>query len=141
MKQELEAAYRYRRDHMFKQMQLGFRQQQSELVKRAAASQEKKKKKRSKRDSKKKGKGKEKGLYHELRRWGDKYSDSGSSSDDDTSESGESSDDDSENEITVSPWDRHSDYEAPKKARAKVDVVVCTTDHGESDLFFTIQVA
>lgn len=128
MKQELDAHYRLRREYMLKQMHMGFRQKQAELQRRLPGER-----KKSKSGKKKKGKRRER-QSNGMRLWGDRSADSDSSSSNEEEDSDEDDSGDSEDEYRqnlVSPWDRNQDYDELKKARAKVDVVICTTDHGE----------
>lgn len=121
IKQDLDMHYRLRRDHMFKQMQLGFRQKQQELLRGMPKNKKKKRKDKQKR--------KDKGSDNTgLRAWRESYDDSESEESDNEEES-EESEDEWKRSFT-SPWDRNADFEELRKARAKVDVVVCTTDFG-----------
>lgn len=128
MRQELDMHYRIRKDQMFKQMQVAFRQKQLELERRAP-KQEKKKKKTTK-------KGKERRVKNAVGRWGDYGSHGGdydsSSEEEDSQEDEESDESEDDWKKTVSsPWNHQTSYDELKAARAKVDVVVCTTEHGE----------
>lgn len=129
MKQELDMHYRIRREQMFKQMQLAFRQKQLELERRAP--KDKKKKKKSK-------KGKERRDKNELRRWGNfsespgtEYESSSEEEDSEDEKSEEESEDDWKKTVS-SPWNHNTSFDELRAARAKVDVVVCTTEHGEA---------
>lgn len=127
MKEELDLQYRIRRDQMFKQMQLAFRQKQLELERRFPKDKQKRKKS-SKRY-------KEKREKTAMWRYGDSFDTSseeeGSSDDDD--ESDDEREDDWKKAVN-SPWNHNLNFDELRAARAKVDVVICTTDHGEISL-------
>jgi hypothetical protein len=128
MRQELESHYNIQREQMFKQMQLAFRQKQIELERRAP-----KDKKRYKKNKKGKGKKEKSGL----RKWNDSFRSQGvhfESSSEEENGSEDESDEDGEDDwkqAVASPWNHNTSYDELRAARAKVDVVVCTTEHGE----------
>ena len=126
MKQELESHYTIRREQMFKQMQLAFRQKQLELEQRAP------KEKRKYRKTKK-GKGKKE--KNGFRNWNDSYRSPGvdleSSSEDDSEDESDEESEDNWKQAVTSPWNHNTSFDELRAARAKVDVVVCTTEHGD----------
>lgn len=128
MRQELEMHYRIRREQMFKQMQLAFRQKQLELERRYTKDKKKKKSRRRSTDGRER---------NSLRKWGDAFRSPGfdfCTSSEESSTEDEGSDTEGEvdwKKAITSPWNHNANFDELRAARAKVDVVVCTTDHGE----------
>lgn len=122
MRQELEMHYRIRREQMFKQMQLAFRQKQLEVEKRAPKDGKKKKKSK---------KGKEKREKKSMWKWGDSFDTSSQEEDSSGEDASDTESEDDWKKAVVSPWNHNANFDELRAARAKVDVVICTTDHGE----------
>jgi hypothetical protein len=118
MREELEMQYRIAKQHMFKQMEVAFRHKHRELELRKSKS----KSKSSSSDRRKR-----RHSFGSPRRGYE------SESDDDASSVNSSEDEDPEwrRSIRGGNGNADEDFENLKRARAKIDVVVCTTELGE----------